>query len=306
VCVLQEKLVDVFSWVVGGGTLSDGVLTVLLGVHVGRAAGEENCLAGVDQVGNLDGCSVQGNFDGHAATAFDTGGVLRPGALVIVRVGRGRERNGNARAKMRRRVHQAKYRAGAGQLEDGIREIGIGFVTVGWLPERKFGAYASEGIDLGLVVDAKGMSCCVPCSFQGAEGNAETLSIVGREYKNRVRHQLFLSCNVGVGTWGCRWDRPPFAKERIGCGGCRADAREGLFRIVGRVEVERVALDVMVSRVLLMVDETMAPICMVRVPSGRKSHQEPTPVREGCSATQWPTGVSAGEFGAGGLSGGEL
>jgi hypothetical protein len=38
---------------------------------------------------------------------------LRPGALIVVRVGRGRERNGNAWAKMRHGVHQDKYSAGS-------------------------------------------------------------------------------------------------------------------------------------------------------------------------------------------------
>ena len=85
--VLEEKLIDVFARVVGGRALGDGVLTILLRVHIGGAAGEEDCLAGVDQVGDLDGCGEEGNFDGFATAAFNARGVLRPGALIVVRIG---------------------------------------------------------------------------------------------------------------------------------------------------------------------------------------------------------------------------
>ena len=47
-CVLKKKLIDVFSRIVGGGTLRDRILTVLLGVYIGGAAREKNCLAGVN------------------------------------------------------------------------------------------------------------------------------------------------------------------------------------------------------------------------------------------------------------------
>src|SRR5438270_7772083 len=50
--VLQKKLVDILARRIGGGALRNGVLTVLVRVHVGGTAGEENGLAGIDQVGD--------------------------------------------------------------------------------------------------------------------------------------------------------------------------------------------------------------------------------------------------------------
>jgi hypothetical protein len=50
--------------------------------------------------------------------------------------------------------------------------------------------------------------------------------------------------------------------------------------------------EVKVSPERVMGELTTAPMCMVRVPSERKSHHEPMPPSEGCSVTQWPTGVS--------------
>src|ERR1700761_2826229 len=52
--------------------------------------------------------------------------------------------------------------------------------------------------------------------------------------------------------------------------------------------------DVNVSPERVMGEVTIAPRCIVRVPSVRKSHQDPMPSLETCSATQWPTGVSVG------------
>src|SRR5260370_7555767 len=54
--------------------------------------------------------------------------------------------------------------------------------------------------------------------------------------------------------------------------------------------------DVKVLPERVMGEVTIAPRCIVRVPSGRKSHQEPMPPLEGGSATQWPTGVSVGRL----------
>jgi hypothetical protein len=70
--VLEEEFVDILTKVVGRGTLGDGVLTVLMGVHVGRAAGEEDGLTGIDKPDRLDRRGVERNFDGLAATAPDS------------------------------------------------------------------------------------------------------------------------------------------------------------------------------------------------------------------------------------------
>jgi hypothetical protein len=104
--VLEEELIDVFARGVGGGTLGDGVLAVLVGVDVGGAAGEENGLAGIDEVGDRDWGGVEGDLDGLASAAFDSDCVLRPGALVVGGIVAGGLRNCDARAGMRRGVHQ--------------------------------------------------------------------------------------------------------------------------------------------------------------------------------------------------------
>ena len=65
--VLDEEFVDVLAGGVGGGALGDGVLAVLVRVDVGCAAGEEDALAGVDEVGGLAGGEIEGDFDGLAA-----------------------------------------------------------------------------------------------------------------------------------------------------------------------------------------------------------------------------------------------
>ena len=87
--VLEEELVDVFAGGVGGGALGDGIVAVLVGVHVGRTAGEKNSLTGIDEVNGLDRGGVERDCDGLAAAALDTGGVLGPGALVVLGVGAG-------------------------------------------------------------------------------------------------------------------------------------------------------------------------------------------------------------------------
>jgi len=94
--VLNEKFVDIFPGGVGGAALGDGVLAVFLGVDVGGAAGEEDGLAGVDEVGDLGGSGFEGDFDGLASATLDGGGVGWPRALVVGGVGAGGDRNGYA------------------------------------------------------------------------------------------------------------------------------------------------------------------------------------------------------------------
>jgi hypothetical protein len=95
--VLKEELIDVFAGVVGGGALGDGFLAVLVGIDVGGTAGEEDGLAGVDEVGDFDWGGEKGDLNGLAATALDTRSVLRPGALVVGDIGAGGGGNGDAR-----------------------------------------------------------------------------------------------------------------------------------------------------------------------------------------------------------------
>ncbi len=94
--VLDEEFVDVFAGGIGGGALGDGFLAVLVGVDVGGAAGEEDGLAGVDEVCGLAGGGVEGDFDGLAAGFGDGFGVLVPGVPVVFGVGAGRDGNGYA------------------------------------------------------------------------------------------------------------------------------------------------------------------------------------------------------------------
>jgi hypothetical protein len=58
-----------------------------LGIDVGGGAGEEDGLARVDEVGDLDGRGVEGDFDGLAAATLDGCGILGPGTVVIVWIG---------------------------------------------------------------------------------------------------------------------------------------------------------------------------------------------------------------------------
>ena len=94
--VLEEEFVDVFAGGVGGIALGDGVVAVLLRVDVGGAAGEQDGLAGVDEVGGLAGGGVERDFDGDAAGSGDGFGVLGPGLGVVVEVGAGGDRDGYA------------------------------------------------------------------------------------------------------------------------------------------------------------------------------------------------------------------
>ncbi len=95
--VLDEEFVDVFPGGVGGGALGDGVLAVFVGVDVGRAAGEEDGLAGVDEVGCLAGRGGEGDCYGFSAGTLDGLGILGPGALVVDGVGAGGDGDGYAR-----------------------------------------------------------------------------------------------------------------------------------------------------------------------------------------------------------------
>jgi hypothetical protein len=104
--VLKEELIDVFARVVGGGGLGVGVLAILVGVDIGWTAGEEHGLAGVDELDDLNWRGEERDFNGLTATAFDGGGVLGPGALVVGDVGAGGDGYGDARARMRRGVHR--------------------------------------------------------------------------------------------------------------------------------------------------------------------------------------------------------
>jgi hypothetical protein len=96
VSVLEEELVDVFAGGVGGVALLDGLLAVLLGVDVGGAAGEEDAVAGGDELGGGCGRDIEWDLDGSAAGAGDGLGVLGPGPAVVVGVGGGGERDGDA------------------------------------------------------------------------------------------------------------------------------------------------------------------------------------------------------------------
>ena len=54
-------------------------------------------MAGVDEVGGLARGGVEGDFDGFAAGAGDSFGVLGPGLAVVLEVGAGRDGDGYAR-----------------------------------------------------------------------------------------------------------------------------------------------------------------------------------------------------------------
>lgn len=94
--VLEEKLVDVLAGGVGGVRLGHGLLPVLVGIGVGGAAGQKDGLAGVDEVGGGAGRGVERHLDGMAAGFFDGLGVDRPGTEIVVGVGAGGQRNGDA------------------------------------------------------------------------------------------------------------------------------------------------------------------------------------------------------------------
>ena len=69
--VLEEQLVDGLAAGVGGGGLGFGVLAVLLRVDVGAAAGEQDALAAVDEVGD-GGCGrLSGTSTASPPAALD-------------------------------------------------------------------------------------------------------------------------------------------------------------------------------------------------------------------------------------------
>jgi hypothetical protein len=91
--VLNEKLVYVFTGVIGRSALRDGLLAVFMGVDIGGASGKENSLAGVDEVGYLGGSGVQGDFDGVAAGSLDSSRILGPGPIVVGEIDAGGRRD---------------------------------------------------------------------------------------------------------------------------------------------------------------------------------------------------------------------
>jgi hypothetical protein len=81
--VLDEEFVDILPGVVGWRALGDCVLCVLLRIDIGGAAGEQDSLAGIDEVGDLRWGGSKGNFHGSSSAALYGDGILRPGSLVI-------------------------------------------------------------------------------------------------------------------------------------------------------------------------------------------------------------------------------
>ena len=228
--VLKEKLIDVFARGVGGGALGDGVLTVFVRVDVGGTAGEKNGLAGVDQVGDRDGCGVERNLDGLAAAALDSNRRIAARSAGCRRcrcwwVAGWRCADGDE-AWSSSSLSIVLRRSAQPALEDGVGDVGIGLVAVGRLAESELCAGALEGEGGGLVREVEGVGGRVPGAFECGEGNADALRVVGGEDQGGVGHQLLLSGDVGIGA-GCRgWKGLPFAEERIGCGRRGADARQ--------------------------------------------------------------------------------
>lgn len=97
VSVLDEKFVYVFAGRVCGTALGDGLMAIFVRVYVGRAAGKQDRLAGVDEVGGLFGGDEEGDFDGMAAGFLDCFGINGPGKPVVFGIGAGGERDGYAR-----------------------------------------------------------------------------------------------------------------------------------------------------------------------------------------------------------------
>jgi hypothetical protein len=95
--VLEEEFVYVFPGIVGRSALWDGFLAVFVRIDIGWASGEEDGLAGVDEIDDLGGGGMERNLDGFAAGALDCGGVLGPGGLIVGEVGAGRQGDSDAR-----------------------------------------------------------------------------------------------------------------------------------------------------------------------------------------------------------------
>ena len=95
--VLEEKLVDGLA--AGRSARADlgfELLAVLLRIDVGSAAGEEDALAAIDEVGYGGLWEVERDFHGFAAGALDRVGVLGPGALTVGEVSAVRDGDGDA------------------------------------------------------------------------------------------------------------------------------------------------------------------------------------------------------------------
>ena len=95
--VLKEELVDVFAGWVGRCALWDRFMAVFVRVHVSRTAGKEDCLTGVSELDGFGRRGIKRDGDWFSSTAFDTGGVLRPGTLVVFSVAASGEWDGDAR-----------------------------------------------------------------------------------------------------------------------------------------------------------------------------------------------------------------
>jgi hypothetical protein len=95
--VLNKEFVHVFPGGIGWGALGNGLLAVLLGVYVSRAAWEQDRLAGVDEVCDLGGGGLEGNLYGFASRFGYGFGIAGPGSAVVVEVRAGGDGNGYAR-----------------------------------------------------------------------------------------------------------------------------------------------------------------------------------------------------------------
>src|SRR5690348_9262609 len=82
---LKQQGVDLLALRVGIGGIGIAGLSEAGGINIGSAAGEENCVAGGGQLGGY-GRVAKRNCNRLAARALDCLGVLRPGALVVLRV----------------------------------------------------------------------------------------------------------------------------------------------------------------------------------------------------------------------------
>ena len=85
--VLEEEFVDGLAAGIGGGGLGFGVLAVLLRVDVGSAAGEEDALAAIDEVGYGGLREVERDLHRLPSRPLDRIGVLGPGAFAVGEVG---------------------------------------------------------------------------------------------------------------------------------------------------------------------------------------------------------------------------
>src|ERR1035437_2151484 len=94
--ILEEQFVDVLAREVGWRALFDGLLAILLGIDVGAAARQESSLAVGDELCGSRGRLPQRHRDGFPSAALDRDGVLIPRPVVVLEVGAGGNRNGDA------------------------------------------------------------------------------------------------------------------------------------------------------------------------------------------------------------------